>query len=59
MSQEQQIAIEDRFARVFNDKSFRERISSTDFERYINDKKKLSFQKHETIFEDGEDPKGV
>ena len=27
MSQEQQIAIEERFARVFNDKSFKERLS--------------------------------
>lgn len=59
MSQEQQIAIEERFARVFNDKSFKERLSSADFEKYINAKKKLSFQKHETIFEDGETPKGV
>ena len=59
MSQEQQIAIEERFARVFNDKSFKERLSSADFEKYINAKKKLSFQKHDTIFEDGEIPKGV
>jgi hypothetical protein len=53
MSQEQQIAIEERFARVFNDKSFKERLSSADFEKYINGKKRLSFQKHDTIFEDG------
>jgi CRP-like cAMP-binding protein len=59
MSQEQQIAIEERFARVFNDKSFKERLSSADFEKYINGKKRLSFQKHDTIFEDGETPKGV
>jgi signal-transduction protein with cAMP-binding, CBS, and nucleotidyltransferase domain len=59
MPQEQQIAIEERFARVFNDKSFKERLSSADFEKYINGKKRLSFQKHDTIFEDGETPKGV
>lgn len=58
MPQEQQIAIEERFARVFNDKSFKERLSSADFEKYINGKR-LSFQKHDTIFEDGETPKGV
>ena len=39
MPQEQQIAIEERFARVFNDKSFKERLSSADFEKYINGKK--------------------
>lgn len=59
MSQEQQIAIEERFAKVFNDNSFRERLSSADFERYLNAKKKLSFQKHDIIFDDGEIPKGV
>jgi len=59
MSQEQQIAIEERFAKVFNDNSFKERLSSTDFERYLNAKKKLSFQKHDIIFDDGEIPKGV
>lgn len=59
MSQEKQIAIEERFARVFNDKSFKERLSNTDFERYLGAKKKLSFQKHDIIFDDGEIPKGV
>ncbi|KNB61982.1 MULTISPECIES: Crp/Fnr family transcriptional regulator [Chryseobacterium] len=59
MSQEKQIAIEERFAKVFNDNSFKERLSSTDFERYLNAKKKLSFQKHDIIFDDGEIPKGV
>lgn len=59
MSQEKQIAIEERFAKVFNDNSFKERLSSADFERYLNAKKKLSFQKHDIIFDDGEIPKGV
>jgi len=59
MSQEKQIAIEERFARVFNDKSFKERLSNTDFERYLGAKKRLSFQKHDIIFDDGEIPKGV
>jgi len=59
MSQEQQIAIEDRFARVFNDKSFKERLNSADFEKYFKAKKILSFQKNDIIFEDGETPRGV
>lgn len=59
MSQEQQIAIEERFARVFNDNSFKERLNNTDFERYFKAKKKLSFHKNDIIFDDGEIPKGV
>lgn len=59
MSQEQQIAIEERFARVYNDNSFKDRLNSTDFERYFKAKKKLSFQKNDIIFDDGEIPKGV
>lgn len=59
MSQEQQIAIEERFARVFNDNAFKERLSSTDFERYMKAKEKLYFHKHDVIFDDGEIPKGV
>ncbi|MEG0761028.1 MAG: Crp/Fnr family transcriptional regulator, partial [Chryseobacterium sp.] len=59
MSQEQQVAIEEKFAKVFNDQSFKERLSEGDYEKYFNAKKKFSFQKHEIIFEDGEIPKGV
>ena len=59
MSQEQQIAIEERFARVYNDQSFKERLSSEDFERYSNSLKRMSFSKNDVIFEDGESPKGV
>ena len=59
MSQEQQIAIEERFARVYNDQAFKERLSSADFERYSNSLKKMSFSKYDVIFDDGETPKGV
>ncbi len=59
MSQEQQIAIEERFARVYNDQSFKERLSSEDFERYSSSLKRMSFSKNDVIFEDGESPKGV
>ena len=36
MPQEQQLAIEERFARVFNDKSFKEILSKEDYTKYIN-----------------------
>ena len=59
MSQEQQIAIEERFAKVYNDQAFKERLSSADFEKYSSSLKRMSFSKYDIIFNDGESPKGV
>lgn len=59
MSQEQQIAIEERFAKVYNDQAFKERLSSADFEKYSSSLKRMSFSKYDVIFDDGEIPKGV
>ena len=59
MSLEKQNLIEESLQKVFNEDSFRETLSPDDFEKYINSKQKLNFHKGETIFEDGDTPKGV
>jgi len=59
MSLEKQNLIEESLQKVFNEDSFRETLSSEDFEKYINSKQTLNFHKGETIFEDGDTPKGV
>lgn len=59
MPQEKQIAIEERFIKLFNDQSFKERLSKEDYQMYVDSKKYLEFQKGDTIFEDGEAPNGV
>lgn len=59
MSLEKQNLIEESLQKVFNEDSFRETLSSKDFEKYINSKQTLNFHKGETIFEDGDTPKGV
>lgn len=59
MSLEKQIAIEENFTKIFNDKSFKDRLSTEDYAKYTDAKKRLTFHKHDTVFEDGETPKGV
>lgn len=59
MTQEKQLAIEENFQKVFNEKSFQQYLSKEDFEKYMSAKQTLNFHKGEVIFEDGETPKGV
>ncbi len=59
MSLEKQNLIEESLQKVFNEESFRETLSSEDFEQYLHLKQTLKFHKGETIFEDGDTPKGV
>jgi CRP-like cAMP-binding protein len=56
---DKQILIEDSLKNAFNDDSFRGVLSKEDFERYISEKQILKFSKGETIFEDGQFPKGI
>lgn len=59
MSLENHALIEERLHKVFNDESFKEKLSSEDYERYIAGKQSLKFNKGGIIFEDGETPNGV
>lgn len=59
MSLEKQVAIEEKFTSIFNADAFKQRLNDQDFALYEKAKKKLTFAKHETVFEDGEMPKGV
>ena len=59
MSLEKQTLIEENLQKTFNEESFRETLSAKDFEKYVSAKQTLKFHKGETIFEDGENAKGV
>lgn len=59
MSLEKQNAIEENLQKVFNEVSFKQTLSATDFQQYLATKQSLNFHKGETIFEDGDTPKGV
>lgn len=59
MSVEKQISIEENLRKVFNEDSFKQTLSAEDFQRYLNEKKVFSYNKGDTIFEDGETAKGV
>ena len=59
MSLEKQTLIEENLQKTFNEESFRETLSPKDFEKYVSAKQTLKFHKGETIFEDGENAKGV
>lgn len=59
MSLEKQNLIEENLQKVFNEDFFREALSEVDFQKYISAKQQLKFHKGETIFEDGDTPKGV
>lgn len=59
MSLEKQTLIEENLQKVFNDESFKEMLSVEDFDKYIDAKQILKFNKGGIIFEDGEVPNGV
>jgi CRP-like cAMP-binding protein len=59
MSLEQHTLIEEKLRQIFNDQSFREKLSAEDFEKYLAAKQTLKFSKGAIIFEDGETPHGV
>lgn len=59
MSVEKQISIEENLRKVFNEDSFKQNLSPEDFQRYLDAKKVFSYNKGDTIFEDGETAKGV
>lgn len=59
MSLEKQIAIEEALKIAFDEVELKSRISPADFELYQSSKEELNFQKGETIFDDGDFPKGV
>ena len=59
MSLEKQNLIEENLQKVFNEDSFKEMLSTEDFESYLATKQVLKFHKGETIFEDGDTSKGV
>ena len=59
MSLAKQALIEENLQKLFNDESFKEMLSSEDYEKYISAKQILKFNKGGIIFEDGEVPNGV
>lgn len=59
MSLEKHIAIEKNLNAAFDLEELKKRLQKKDYEKLMETKQKLTFQKGETIFEDGEFPKGV
>lgn len=59
MSLEKQIAIEEALINAFDEEELKSRISEVDFADYYASKEEQYFQKGDTIFEDGEFPKGI
>ena len=59
MSLEKQTLIEENLQKLFNDASFKEILSPTDYINFSKTKKNITFHKGETIFEDGGTPNGV
>ena len=59
MSLEKQQYIESKFLSVFNDKSFKEILSKEDYNKYIEAKKTIFFNKGEALFEEGSDVDGI
>ncbi len=59
MSLEKQNLIEENLQKAFNEDSFKQTLSAVDFQKYLDAKEILSFQKGDVIFEDGDTPKGV
>lgn len=59
MSIERQTLIEENLQKVFNESHYREFLSEEAFKDYAAAKKYFNFHKGDTIFEDGETPKGV
>ena len=52
MSLEKQQFIESKFLSVFNDYSFKEILSKEDYNKYIEAKKTVFFNKGEALFEE-------
>ena len=59
MSLEKQQFIESKFLSVFNDKSFKEILSKEDYNKYIEAKKTVFFNKGEAPFEEGSNVDGI
>ena len=59
MSLEKQQYIESKFLSVFNDKSFKEILSKEDYNKYIEAKKTIFFNKGEALFEEGSNVDGI
>ena len=59
MSLEKQQFIESKFLSVFNDKSFTEILSKEDYNKYIEAKKTIFFNKGEALFEEGSNVDGI
>lgn len=59
MSLEKQQFIESKFLSVFNDKSFKEILSKEDYNKYIEAKKTIFFNKGEALFEEGSNVDGI
>ncbi len=58
MSLEKQNLIEESLGKVFNEDFFRETLPDAEFQKYMAAKQQLKFHKGETVFEDGDIPKG-
>ena len=59
MSLEKQQFIESKFLSVFNDKSFKEILLKEDYNKYIEAKKTVFFNKGEALFEEGSNVDGI
>ena len=59
MSLEKQQFIESKFLSVFNDKSFKEILSKEDYNKYIEAKKTVFFNKGEALFEEESNVDGI
>ncbi len=59
MSLEKQAAIEKSLSEAFDTEELRKRLSHEDFEKLMSSKESLTFHKGDSLFEDGETPKGV
>ena len=59
MSLEKQQYIESKLLSVFNDKSFKEILSKEDYNKYIEAKKTIFFNKGEALFEEGSNVDGI
>lgn len=59
MSLEKQQFIDSKFLSVFNDKAFKEILSKEDYNKYIDAKKTIFFNKGESLFEEGNNVDGV
>lgn len=59
MSVEKQELIEQNFLNVFNTTAFQENLSNEDFQRFMNEKKEVSFQKGDFLFDEDEPPHGI